>query len=156
MGDLWVPQKRRGMVLVGGDLWAPEQSRTVIVRIVHFKLHISAISYHCCLWTIPAVNLQLLKSVFSSMYQTNTTNTANSHAPNDMHSSRLALRLGLRKKKRSYTYVVVSDGLTFLRTADLRTHTGNNFMSGTLCSLPILHVQQFSNEPGTATGVNKL
>ena len=37
---------------------------------------------------------------------------------------------------------------------DSRTRTGNNFMAGMLCPLPILHMymQQFSNEPGTATG----
>ena len=36
---------------------------------------------------------------------------------------------------------------------DLRTRTGNNFTAGMLCSLPTLHMQQVSNEPGTATGV---
>ena len=34
--------------------------------------------------------------------------------------------------------------------ADSRTRTGNTFMAGMLCSLLIL---QFSNEPGTATGI---
>ena len=33
------------------------------------------------------------------------------------------------------------------------SHPGNNFMAETLCFLPILHVQQLPNEPGTATGV---
>ena len=36
------------------------------------------------------------------------------------------------------------------RLADSRTRTGSNFIAGMLCSLPTL---QFSNEPGTATGV---
>ena len=27
-GDLWVPQKSRGMVLVQGDLWVPQQKRS--------------------------------------------------------------------------------------------------------------------------------
>jgi len=33
------------------------------------------------------------------------------------------------------------------------SHPGNNFMAETLCFLPILHVQELPNEPGTATGV---
>ena len=32
-GDLWVPQQRRGMVLVpvGGDLWVPQQRRGMVL-----------------------------------------------------------------------------------------------------------------------------
>ena len=35
----------------------------------------------------------------------------------------------------------------------LQTCNGNNFTAGMLCSLLVPHMQQFSNEPKTATGV---
>ena len=36
---------------------------------------------------------------------------------------------------------------------DSQTCTRNNFLAGKLCSFVILHVQQLSNKPTTATGV---
>ena len=44
-------------------------------------------------------------------------------------------------------------GLRTHGLVDSRTRTGDNFTAGMLCSLPILHMQQFSKKPGTATGV---
>ena len=41
------------------------------------------------------------------------------------------------------------------RLADSQTHMVNIFTAGMLCSLPILRVQQFSNEARIATGVTE-